>query len=74
MENFPDDDSMQAMKEHGTRYLLVHGERLVGDRYDTLLPQLDRRSDLTLVSRRPAMRMGQHGEISLYRVSYASAR
>jgi hypothetical protein len=74
MENFPDDDSMQAMKEHGARYLLVHGERLVGDRYDRVLLQLGRRSDLTLVSRRPAMRMSQHGEISLYRVSYAAGR
>jgi len=74
METFPDDNSIQAMKEHGTRYLLVHGERLFGDRYETVLPQLDRRPDLTLVSRRPAMRTGQHGEISVYRVSYATAR
>lgn len=72
MENFPDNDSIEAMKEHGTRYLLVHGERLAGDRYEAVLPRLDRRPDLTLVSRRPAMREGQHGEISLYRVSYAA--
>jgi hypothetical protein len=72
METFPDENSIQTMKTHGTRYLLVHGERLFGDRYETLLPQLDRRPDLTLVSRRPAMRTGQHGEISLYRVSYAA--
>ena len=74
LETFPDDGSIQEMKAHGTRYLLVHGERLFGDRYDTVLPQLDRRPDLTLVSRRPAMRTGQHGEISLYRVSYAATR
>ena len=73
MANFPDDDSVQAMKEHGTRFLLVHGERMIGARYETLLPKLDRRPDLTLVSRRPAMRTGQHGEISLYRVSYGAA-
>ena len=57
METFPDENSIQAMKTHGTRYLLVHGERLFGDRYETLLPQLDRRPDLTLVSRRPGARL-----------------
>ena len=74
METFPDERSIQEMKAHGTRYLLVHGERMIGDRYQTLLPRLDRRPDMILVSRRPAMRTGQHGEISLYRVSYAAAR
>ena len=74
LENFPDDRSMDAIREHGTRYLLVHGERLLGDRYETLLPQLDRDPGLALVSRRPAMRTGQHGEISLYRVTSAAGR
>jgi len=74
LENFPDDRSMDAIREHGTRYLLVHGERLLGDRYETLIPQLDRDPGLTLVSRRPTMRTGQHGEISLYRVASAAGR
>jgi hypothetical protein len=67
IQNFPDEPSMHAIKLHGPRYLVVHGERLFGARYETLIPELDRRSDLTLVSRRP----WEHSEISLYRLSYA---
>jgi hypothetical protein len=67
--NFPDRASIDAIKSHGARYVVVHGERLFGDRYETLIPQLDRRPDFTLVSRRP----WQHAEISAYRVSYRDA-
>jgi hypothetical protein len=69
VRNFPDEPSMNAIKSHGTRYLLVHGEFLYGDRYEQLLPVLDRRRDLTLISRRPWQRGDKYGEISLYRVS-----
>jgi len=72
VQNFPDEPSMDAIKSHGTRYLVIHGERLYGGRYEQLLPMLDRRRDLTLVSRRPWQQGGTHGEISLYRVSLAS--
>jgi hypothetical protein len=48
----------------------VGGARLYGDRYETLIPQLDRRPDLALVSRRPWFGNGTHAEISVYRVSY----
>jgi hypothetical protein len=69
IQNFPDEPSMDAIKSHGTRYLVIHGERLYGGRYEQLLPMLDARPDLTLVSRRPAVRADKHSEISLYRVS-----
>jgi hypothetical protein len=67
IQNFPDEPSMHAIKLHGPRYIVVHGERLYGARYETLIPELDSRPDLTLVSRRP----WEHSEISLYRLSYA---
>jgi hypothetical protein len=68
IQNFPEPPSMDAIKERGARYLIVHGEYLYGDRYDSLIPQLDRRPDLRLVSRRPWQIPGKHAEISLYRV------
>jgi hypothetical protein len=74
VENIPDDASLHAIKSHGARYLFVHGERLFGARYEELTAELDRRRELTLVSRTPAEREGQHGEISVYRISYAEAR
>ena len=70
MERFPDDGSVATVKTHGARYILVHGERLIGNRYRRLTYQLDAWPGLTLVSRRPSERQGQHGEISVYRVSY----
>lgn len=69
VQNFPDPPSMDAIKSHGANYLVVHGERLYGGRYEQLLPMLDAMPDLTLVSRRPAQREDKHSEISLYRVS-----
>ena len=74
LDNFPDERSMNAIKSHGVRYLVVHGEYLFGQRYETLIPQLDQRSDLALVSRRPWQLADKHAEISVYRVSYASAQ
>ena len=74
VRNFPDDEAMSAIKAHQARYLVVHGERLRGARYETLLPDLDKRPELMLVSRTPAERPGQHGEISVYRISYADPR
>jgi hypothetical protein len=69
---FPDDRSIDALATRGVRYVLVHQERMIGARYERLIPMLDRRSDLALVSRSAGERYGQHGEISLYRVVYAS--
>jgi hypothetical protein len=71
--SFPDAPFIDAIKARGVRYLLVHQERMIGTRYVRMIPQLDRRSDLILVSRRPGERYGQHGEISLYRVVYAAS-
>jgi hypothetical protein len=70
LQNFPDQRSIDAIKSHGARYLVIHGEWLFGARYETLIPQLDSRPDLALVSRRPWGR----SEISVYRVSYAGAK
>jgi hypothetical protein len=68
--NFPDEESINTIMAHKTRYLVVHGERLRGARYATLIPELDRQPKLALVSRSPSERPGQHGEISVYRVVY----
>jgi len=68
IQNFPEPPSMDAIRERGAQYLIVHGEYLYGNRYDSLIPELDRRPDLRLVSRRPWQVPGKHAEISLYRV------
>jgi len=62
--------SIEALRARGAVYLVVHGERLYGDRYETLIPMLDRRSDLKLVSRRPWYERDKHSEISAYRILY----
>jgi hypothetical protein len=70
MQTFPDDSSIAALRSRGTRYLVVHGERLYGDRYETLTALLDKRSDLVRVSRRPWYDRDKHSEISAYRLVY----
>ena len=70
MRTFPDDASLGALRARGTRYLVVHGERLYGDRYATLIPLLDKRSDLALVSRQHWFDRDKHSEISAYRLVY----
>jgi hypothetical protein len=74
MQRFPDQSAFNAIKSHGARYLFVHGERLYGARYEQLIPELEKRGDLKLVSRRPAVGPNGHQEISLYRISYADAQ
>jgi hypothetical protein len=74
LANFPDDESMRAIKARGARYLLVHGERLYGDRYPEVITGLDKRPELTLITRKPWQLEDNHGEISLYRVSYDESR
>ena len=46
---FGDDGSLAALRASGVNYIVLHGERLRGDRYDTLIERFDRRTDLTLV-------------------------
>ena len=70
VQTFPDEASMNTIKSHGTRYLVIHGEMLFGARYETLIPELDRRPDLKLVSRRPWQRGEKHAEISVFRIAY----
>ena len=74
MQDLPEGLSLRAIKSHGARYLLVHGERLHGGRYDELTAELKRRPELTLIAKTPAEREGQHGEISVFRVSYQESR
>jgi Dolichyl-phosphate-mannose-protein mannosyltransferase len=69
--DFPDGASFDMIKSHGARYLVVHGEWLYGARYETLIPQLDRRPDLRLVTRVPWTREDHHSEISVYRIDYS---
>jgi len=47
---------------------VIHGEWLYGARYEQLVTELDRRSDLKLISRHPWQREDKHAEISVYRV------
>jgi hypothetical protein len=70
VESFPGDKAIDAFRARSVRYLVLHGERMVVDRYDRMRRQLDARPDLRLISRRPGERFKQHGEISLYRVVY----
>jgi len=72
VRDFPDDRSISAIKQRGTRYLVIHGEWLYGARYEELVAALDRRPDMKLVSRHPWQREDKHAEISVYRVSYVT--
>jgi hypothetical protein len=68
MKTFPDDQSLEAVKAHGARYVVVHGERLMKwrDNPELLMRRLAEQRQLTLVSRREWL----GSEISLYRVLY----
>ena len=66
----PDESAVQQARRRRAGYLVVHGERLRGNRYDDVVNGLDRVSGLTLISQRPAEREGQHGQTSLYRIAY----
>ena len=66
METFPDEDSLDALRRLGTRYVLIHGELLREHEYKTLASAADTDADLTLLARRP----WQDGEVSLYRIAY----
>jgi hypothetical protein len=70
VENFPDAAAFDQIKSHGARYVVVHGEWLYGARYDQIVAELDRRRDVTLISRHPWQREDHHSEISVYRISY----
>jgi hypothetical protein len=70
VDNFPDATSFDVIKSHGARYIVIHGEWLYGARYETLIAELDRRSDVKLISRHPWTRADNHSEISVYRVTY----
>ena len=68
VRGFPDEPSMNMVRSRGVRYLVIHGEWLYGARYEQLVTELDRRTDLKLISRHPWQREDKHAEISVYRV------
>ncbi len=72
VRGFPDETSMNVIRSHGVRYLVIHGEWLYGARYDELIAELDRRPDVKLVSRHPWQREDKHAEISVYRVGVSA--
>ena len=72
VRGFPDEASMNMIRSHGVRYLVIHGEWLYGARYEELVAELDRRPDLKLVSRHPWQRQDKHAEISVYRVGVSA--
>jgi len=74
VDSIPDNASIHAIKSHGARYLLLHGERLILPRYNELVAQLDARPELTVLSRTPVVRNGERSEISVYRISYVENR
>jgi hypothetical protein len=73
VRNFPDAKAMNELGAHGVRYIVIHGEWLYGARYEELVAELDRRTDMKLVSRRPWQRDDKHAEISVYRVLHAES-
>ena len=72
VRGFPDEASMNMIRSHGVRYLVIHGEWLYGARYEELVAELDRRPDLKLISRHPWQRQDKHAEISVYRVGVSA--
>jgi len=66
----PAESAVQHARRRRAEYLIIHGERLRGGRYDDLVTGLDRLPGLRLISRQPAEREGQHGQTSLYRITY----
>jgi hypothetical protein len=66
MRTFPDARSLDALRQRGARYAIVHGERLTPGEYQRLTRAIESCAcGLTLVARRP----WQGREISLYRLS-----
>ncbi|MGH9142089.1 MAG: DUF6044 family protein [Vicinamibacterales bacterium] len=72
VRGFPDETSMNMIRSHGVRYLVIHGEWLYGARYEEIVTELDRRADVKLISRHPWQREDKHAEISVYRVLIGS--
>ena len=64
LESFPDAISLNALRQRGARYVIIHGELLRPEEYQALVSSVDRSADLKLVARRP----WQDREISLYRL------
>src|SRR2546422_10874625 len=66
--NFPDSASFYAIKSHGARYIVVHGEWLYGGRHEELVALLDRRPGPKPNSPHPWPPEGHPSGISPYRV------
>jgi hypothetical protein len=70
VRTMPSESALNAIKSHGAHYLVLHGERLRGDRYDRLVANLSGRGDMRLVSRRPWFDHGKHSEIAVFKIGY----
>ena len=66
LAHFPDGASLEAIRRHRARYVLIHGEIYDDAQYAALVAEADRSQDLVLLGRRPH----EGKEISLYRVRY----
>ncbi len=67
MRGFPDARSLDALRDRGVRYAVIHGERLEPDAYQHVIHEIDDcRCGLTFVARRA----WHDREISLYRIRY----
>jgi hypothetical protein len=51
MEAFPDEPTMAEVRQHEVDFVIVHGAFYDRDKYDRLIAELDRRSDLTFIDR-----------------------
>jgi hypothetical protein len=65
MQGFPDTGSLDALRDRGARYAVIHGELLAPETYQRMIGEIDAcRCGLTLVARRAWL----DREISLYRL------
>jgi hypothetical protein len=70
MATLPAEAAVQQARRRKADYLIVHGERLRGNRYDDIVTGLNQVSGLRLISQQLSEREGQHGQTSLYRIVY----
>jgi hypothetical protein len=65
LRSFPDHDSLDALRSHDARYVVIHGELFAPQDYASIIAAADGSGGLELVARRP----WEGREISLYRIA-----
>lgn len=68
LANFPDGESMEALRRRYARYVVVHGEVYRPDEYSSIVARADRFPELALVSKTA----WRGAEMSVYRVQPAA--